>query len=88
MLLVYVHILLVYVVLRYLKLLVYVAFADHIRSSSKNGQTYNLCQKADWTGECGDQKRDTCFSHPECYVGRSPPYHIQCLIFLNLSQDT
>ena len=46
--------------------------AYHIRPSSKKGETYNLWKFADWTSVCGDQKRDTSFSHPECHTGRSP----------------
>ena len=49
-----------------------VTIADHIRPSSKRGVTCNLWANCDWTGHRGEQKRDTCSSHPECHVGLSP----------------
>ena len=40
--------------------------------SSKKGPTSLLWANCDWTGDRGEQKRDTCFSHPECHIGLSP----------------
>ena len=40
--------------------------SDHIRVSSKKGNTYNLCQTVDWTGDRDDHKRATNFSQSSC----------------------